>query len=180
MGVPVGQSSRRGWCAGTGARVWTDTRALHHVRTTTTSATEFKSTVWVTSFGALAAGQMMAGRDDGGVASRRDRQLRLLLRHEQLTVRMELAAALHQSAQPAGPVVQGPREQEVHELDASRGLKRPPLGTRRGVLKEPEAQWASTVGYVAAGAPHLVVPSLAGGEDVDGTTVSYLLEVAFT
>ena len=34
---------------------------------------------------------------------------------------------------------------------------------------------AATVGYVAAGAPLLVVASLAGGDDVDATTVSFLL-----
>ena len=51
---------------------------------------------------------MMAGREDGGVGSawrRRDRQLRAFRRHERLTVRMEVAAALHHSAQPVeGPV----------------------------------------------------------------------------
>ena len=56
----------------------------------------------------------MAGRDDGGVGSawrRRDRQLRAFRRHEQLTVRMELAAALHHSAQwVEGRERRGPRE----------------------------------------------------------------------
>ena len=37
---------------------------------------------------------------------------------------------------------------------------------------------AATVGYVAASTPLLVVASLAGGDDVDATTVSYLLSVA--
>ena len=37
---------------------------------------------------------------------------------------------------------------------------------------------AATVGYVAAGAPLPVVPTLRGDDGVDGTTVSYLLKVA--
>ena len=47
---------------------------------------------------------------------------------------------------------------------------------RPGIPTEPEAQGATvTVGYVAAGAPLLVVPSLRGDDGVDGTTVSYFL-----
>ena len=49
----------------------------------------------------------------GAAKRRRDRQPRALRRHELLTVRMELAAALHHSVQPSGPVVEGPREEEV-------------------------------------------------------------------
>ena len=48
---------------------------------------------------------MMAGRDVGGVGSarrRRDRQLRAWHRHVKMTVAMELATALHHSAQPGG------------------------------------------------------------------------------
>ena len=93
----------------------------------------------------------MAGRDDGGVGSerrRRDRQLRAF-RHELFTVRMELAAALHHSAER----VEGPREGEVHEKhDGLRAQKRPLLGTRPAPLAEvagPQVR-AATVGYVAA------------------------------
>ena len=51
--------------------------------------------------------------DRVGAAKRRwDRQFRAFRRHEQLTVRMELAAALHRSAQPAGLVVEGSSEGE--------------------------------------------------------------------
>ena len=67
---------------------------------------------------ALAASQMMAGRDEGGIGSarrRRDRQLRAWHRHVGTTVAMELATALHHSAQPAGPVVGGREEGEVYE-----------------------------------------------------------------
>ena len=51
-------------------------------------------------------------------------------------------------------------------------------GARPGVLTEPEPQEAATVGYVAAPGPLLVVASLAGGDEVDATTVSYLLKAA--
>ena len=37
---------------------------------------------------------------------------------------------------------------------------------------------AATVGYVAAGAPLPVVPTLRGDDGVDGTIVSWLLKVA--
>ena len=49
---------------------------------------------------------------------------------------------------------------------------------RPGVLKDPAPQGAVTVGYVAAPGLLLVVASLAGGDGVDATTVSYLLSVA--
>ena len=50
-------------------------------------------------------------------------------------------------------------------------------GQRPGVLTEPEPQGgAVTVGYVAAPGPLLVVASLAGGDEVDATTVSHLLK----
>ena len=65
----------------------------------------------------------MAAADRVGAAKRRrDRQLRAFRRHELLTVRMELAAALHHSAQR----VEEPREGEVHEEhDGQRVQKRP-------------------------------------------------------
>ena len=93
---------------------------------------------------------------------------------------MALARALHHSAQPAKPVVVGPSEGEVRETyDALRRLKAPLPGKHPGVLKEPEVQLeAVTVGYVAAGAPRLVVASLAGGDEVDATTTKYLLKCA--
>ena len=134
----------------------------------------------MTLFGALAAGQMMAGREDGGVGSarrRRDRQLRAFRRHVQLTVRMELAAALHHSAQR----VEGPREGELHE--GPRAQKRPLPGMRPGLPPEPEPHVrAATVGRVAAGdgLPTLAMPSLAGaaGEVVEGGTLAFLTRQA--
>ena len=63
--------------------------------------------------------------------------------------------------------------------EALRGQNTAKAGRRPGVLTEPESQGgAVTVGYVAAPGPLLVVASLAGGDEVDATTVSYLLKAA--
>ena len=90
---------------------------------------------------------------------------------------MELATALHHSAQPAGPVVAGPREvEEQDKYEASRRQKALPPGAHPGVLKEPEVQVrAATVGCVAAGAPSLSVV-LVSGMMHDDATVQYLLK----
>ena len=97
-----------------------------------------------------------------------------------------LAAASHHSAQqyvaPRGqkPATQS-REGEVHEKrDCLRAQKRPLPGTPPEPLEEvAEMQGAAvTVGYVAAPVPLLVVPSMAGGDGVDGTTTKWLLKVA--
>ena len=121
---------------------------------------------------------LMAARDgETSARRRRDRQLCACRRHGRHAVRMELAAALHHSAQPAGPVVGGPREEEVHETNtAPRRQKKPPPGTRPAPLAEAaEPQGgAATVGYVAP-VPLLVVPTLHGEDGVEGTTVSFLL-----
>ena len=64
--------------------------------------------------------------------------------------------------------------------DALRRLKAPLPGARPEQLFDalgPQCA-AATVGYVAALTPHLVVSSLAGGNGVDATTVSYLLKAA--
>ena len=101
---------------------------------------------------------------------RRERRLRQFLRHERLSVAMALAAAQHHSApKSAGP--------ETYE--ALRGQNTAKAGRRPGVLKDPEPQGrAGTDGYVAAPVPLLVVASLAGGDEVDATTVSFLLRKA--
>ena len=116
----------------------------------------------------------------GAAARRRGRWLRAWHRHVKMTVAMELATALHHSAQPAWPVVAGPREvEEQDKHEALRRQKAPPPGVHLGVLKEPEVQGvAVTDGYVAAGAPLVVVASLAGGDDVEATTASYLVSAA--
>ena len=115
----------------------------------------------------------MAGRDVGGAGSARrlrERRLSSMLRHERQTVAMELAAALHHSRDV------GPEQHDAlrEHKTASSGGERP------GVLKDPEPPWveAVTVGYEAAGAPLLEVPTLRGDDGVDGTTVSWLLKVA--
>ena len=87
---------------------------------------------------------------------------------ERQTVAMELAAALHHSRDAGLGTYDGLRAQAT-----ASSWKRP------GVLTEPEAQvGAVTVGCVAAPAPLLVVPLMAGGDGVDGTTARWLLKVA--
>ena len=78
---------------------------------------------------------------------RRHLQLRAWHRHVRTTVTMELATALHHSAQPAGLVVVGSSEGEVRETyDAPQRLKAPLPGKRPGV---PRA--AVTGGYGCRG-----------------------------
>ena len=57
----------------------------------------------------------MAARDGGSARRRRERRLRSRLRHERMTVRMELTAALHHSApKSAGPeTYDAPRSQKT-------------------------------------------------------------------
>ena len=89
---------------------------------------------------------MMAG---GAARRRRDRRLRAAWHHEQLSVKMAVAAALHHSAQRgAGPATySAPRGQttategEVREPNNAPRSQKPPLpGEHPGVLKEPEVQ----------------------------------------
>ena len=90
---------------------------------------------------------------------RRERQLRAWHRHVKMMVAMELATALHHSAQRQVPVVDEAGEGEVHEqYDAPRGPMPPLPGARPAPLSEVAGpQAAVTVGYVAAGAPSLTV-----------------------
>ena len=119
----------------------------------------------------MSSGQPAADREGASAAKRRrERRLRQFLRHERLSVAMALAAAKHHSA----PKSAGPESYE-----ALRGQNTAKAGKRPSVLTEPEPQGAAvTVGYVAAPGPLLVVASLAGGDEVDVTTVSYLLKAA--
>ena len=104
-------------------------------------------------------------------ARRRERRLRMHWRHEQLSLRMALAAATHHSAQP--------RAKEGVEGETNDGLRaqKPPLpGTRPESLEEvsePQVR-AATVGYVAAAG----APLLRGGDAIDDTSVHFLLEMA--
>ena len=121
----------------------------------------------------------MAGLAGGAARRRRERQLRSFLRHEELSVKMALARALHHSAQPGGPVVEEPEEEvEFEEHAGLRAQNTPPPGSRPGVLKDPGPPWveAVTVGYVAAGAPSLVVASVAAHDGLDDATVQFLLQ----
>ena len=77
----------------------------------------------------------MAAERVGAAKRRRDRQLRAFRRHELLTVRMELAAALHHSAQR----VEVPREVEEYATHVGpRAQKTPPPGMRPASLAEPQ------------------------------------------
>ena len=120
----------------------------------------------------------MAERPPGAAMRRRHRQLRAFHRHERLTVRMELATALHHSAQPSGPVVGGPREEEVHEKNyALWRQKRPLPGRRPGVLKEPAPP--VVVEHAAcpcsSGVPPLALPALGGDCSLDNVAVQFFL-----
>ena len=69
----------------------------------------------------------------GATVRRRERLLRAWHRHEQLLVAMELATALHHSAQRPKTVVEEPREVEEHETnDTLQRQKEPPPGARPG------------------------------------------------
>ena len=118
---------------------------------------------------------VVAMSDHAGTSSarrRRERRLRSWLRHERMTVAMELAAATHHSSPKGG------WPDTTH--DALRGQKTASsAGVHPVVLKEPEVHWeAATVGYVAAPGLLLSVPVLAGGDGVDGTALSFLVRRA--
>ena len=136
-----------------------------------------------------------SGQPSGAARRRRERRLRSMLRHEQQTVRMALAAALHHSAGPREKVEKqqngAPRGQKTaararegveHVLYEGLRAQKPPLpGKRPGLPPEPEPRGgAVTVGYVAAPAPPLAVPLLASaaGEAVDHSTLQFLLKHA--
>ena len=99
-------------------------------------------------------------------------------RHERMTVAMELATALHHSAQR----VEVPREGVEGEQHYAPRRPKPPLqGKRPGLPPEPEPQIrAATVGYVAAPVPLMSAPLLAdtAAEAVDVKTVHFLLKDA--
>ena len=115
-----------------------------------------------------------------------------MLRHEQQTVCMAMAAALHHSAGPREKVEKqqngAPRGQKTAararegvEHVLYEGLRAPLPGKRPGLPPEPEPRGgAVTVGYVAAPAPPLAVPLLASaaGEAVDHSTLQFLLKHA--
>ena len=103
----------------------------------------------------------------GAVRRWRERRLRSWLLHERQTVAMELAAALHHSRDA--------RSNVVHE--APRGQKTASSWTQPEPLVEvSEPQVGSSHRRLrGCPGPFLVVASLAGGDEVDATTVSFLL-----
>ena len=126
----------------------------------------------------------MAEREGASSARRRrDRQLRPWYRHVRTTVAMELATALHHSAQGLKKrVVEEPREEELSvKHNATSGQIATPLwGVRPAHPLDVSAQpplVAATC--VTAGVPLLGVPSLADApaEAIDGRTLRYLLKV---
>ena len=134
-----------------------------------------------------------SGQPSGAARRRRERRLRSMLRHEQQTVRMALAAALHHSAGPKEKVemqqngaLRGQKtaaragEEVVHDAhDALRGQKTPPPGVRPGSLAEPGPQRSDRSLRRSSGqTPLLGVPSLADApaEAIDGRTLRYLLK----
>ena len=119
-----------------------------------------------------------AGR--GAAKRRRDRRLRAWHRHVKMTVAVEVATALHHSAQPAGPVVGGPREEAGHKTHFGLRAATPlPPGTRPAPLSDVAGPQRSdrTVRRSAGEPPHAVVPSLAvdGGGVIDGASIRFLL-----
>ena len=110
--------------------------------------------------------------DLAGGAARRRRELRLRswLRHERMTVRMELAAALHHSAGP-------------DTNDAARSQKTvSSRGVRPGVLQDPAPQLVSEHAACpcSSGVPSHSLPALAdaAGDAVDSTTLRFLTAAA--
>ena len=129
----------------------------------------------------------MSGVDgaSGAAKRRRERRQRSWLRHEQLSVKMALSAALHHSRGVGPELHEAPRglktdravEEEVREVnDALQGQKRPPPGMRPAPLPEVAGPQATvTVGYVAAGAPSLTVV-LVSDDRIDDAALQFLLQ----
>ena len=117
---------------------------------------------------------------------RRQRRLRSMLRHEQQSVAMALAQALHHSAGPSMTKVVERRERQEGEVqdanDAPRSQTTLLPGVRPGVPLDPgpPVDEAVAVGYAAASVPLLGAPSLAdsSAEAIDGSTLSFLLQHA--
>ena len=90
---------------------------MHRVRSTTTPHRRFHSSATAHAcFLSVKLWWLAMSAGDGAAWRRRDRQLRAWHRHVRTAVAMELATALHQSAQrPKSRVVEGPSEGEVRE-----------------------------------------------------------------
>ena len=106
---------------------------------------------------------------------RRERRLRGAWRHEQLSVKVALAAAQHHSA-PKRAVPRTHEALRVQTTATAAGKRPAPLAEVSGPQEA-----AVTVGHVAAaGAPSPATPSLAdaGGDAVDAVTAEFLVGAA--
>ena len=139
--------------------------SMHAETTTTTRARTLEASLCLRTPRVLLqrSAMSMAERDVATSARRRwERQLRSFLRHEELSVKMALARALHHSAQR----VEEPREGvEGVTYDAPRRHKLPPPVTRPASLAEPRGDVVlvqrHTVEQLADGAPRLpAVPQM--------------------
>ena len=99
--------------------------------------------------------------------------------HERLTVAMELATALHHSAQrPGKKVVEEPEEEEVHvPHNTPRGLKTPPPQVV-AVVPGPPQLLAVRVTPPCAVVPSLSLPSLGDDAGHDVTSTQFPLRCA--
>ena len=92
----------------------------------------------------LTVGLLMAERDVGSARRRRKRRLRSWLRHERMTVRMELAAALHHAAFKGARDARRFTKPEDGQLQGGSGVLRglqptglvEPRGPLEGVLQD--------------------------------------------
>ena len=121
---------------------------------------------------------MAGGEVDGEGAARRRRQRRLRswLKHERQSVAMALVEYTHHPLR--GQTRARAREEVEYVKDVGLRAQKTALpGMRPALLSVVAGQQgaAVTVGCVAAGAPLLVVASLTGRDDVDATTVSFLV-----
>ena len=111
----------------------------------------------------------------GAAQRRRQRQLRSFLRHEELSVKMAVARALHHSAQR----VEAPSEGvEGVTHSGLRAQKPPPPGKRPGRLAEhvPQGFWPGAPRQPGSGAPSLSTPAFADttADGVDAGALAFL------
>ena len=113
--------------------------------------------------------------DSASTAARR----RQRLRHERMTVAINLAEMTHHTA-PRGPKMARAGKEVVRDAhDALRGQKTPPPGVRPGSLVDPAQRSDRSLRRSAGNSlPTLALSSLAGsaGEEMDYPTLSFLTQ----
>ena len=117
---------------------------------------------------------MADGAGTSSARRRRERRLRSWLKHERLTVAMELAAATHHSSPKGGwPNVLN---------EALRGHRTASSGTRPAALKEPvpQGRWPGALRQLGHVVPSLALPSQAGAtaDGVDSSSLRFLTAAA--